>query len=441
MRILTILLFSCLGINLVYADTLIEVIQHTLETNPDVRMSTSDRRIADHTLEQAQAGYFPTIDLTGGYGREWSDNPSTRIRQFETSEVELNRQELGITLSQRLFDGFEVKHQVAGEQAKQEASIYQVQNIAENIGLKVTEVYLEVLHREDLLELAKSNLVVHQKILKQIRTIVEGGAGRKADLEQSESRLALAKATLVKAEGNKRDAAANYQRVTGKLPDTLDTLGRELVIQALQLPDTLTAVLQTALTDHPSLRMSTADLKAAKAYRQQADASFMPRLNLELNASDNNNLDGIEGTNDDVSAMLRMRYNLYRGGADQAHRRETAERVTRATEAFLRAQRIVEETVHLSWNSLVTARERLQYLRDYVESTEHVLVSYKEQFKLGRRSLLDVLDSENELFNARSVLTTAQYTELLALFRVVASMGLLLERLGIPLPKEAVSRQ
>lgn len=434
MKIFITLLFAYLSTTIAQAETLVEVIQHTLETNPDVRMTTSDRRISDYTLDQAEAGYFPTIDLTGGYGRERSDNPNTRAR--DNSEIELNRRELGITLSQKLFDGFAVKHQVAGGQAKVTAARYQIENIAENISLKVTEVYLEVLHREDLLQLAKSNVVIHQKILEQIRIVVEGGVGRKADLEQSESRLALAKATLVKNQGDKRDAEANYQRVTGELPTALDRVSRELVLQALQLPETLEAILEVALHDHPALQVSTAELEAAKAYRQQADANFMPRLNLELSATDNDNLDGIAGTNDDINAMLQLRYNLYRGGADQAHHYESTERVTKATEALHRTQRIVEESVRLAWNSLVTARERVNYLRDYVASTERVLTSYKEQFKLGRRSLLDVLDSENELFNARSILTTAEYTELLALFRVTASMGLLLKRLGIQPPQK-----
>lgn len=431
MKISLFLFFTCLGINIANADTLTEVIQHTLETNPDVLISTHDQRIANHALDQAEADYFPSIDLSAGYGREHSDNPNTRARLSEDNEVDLNRQELSITLSQRLFDGFAVKHQVARQQAKTKVATYQVENTAESIGLKVVEIYLEVLHREDLLDLAKSNLVTHQKILKQIRTVVEGGVGREADLQQSESRLALAKANLVKAQGNRRDAEANYQRVTGKVSQSLAALNRELVISALQLPKTLDTILEEALQNHPSLHASNAELVAAKAYRQQTNAAFMPRLNLELGASYNDNLDGIEGTNDDLTAMLRMRYNLYRGGADQARRLATAEQVTRSTETIHRTQRTVEENVRLSWNSLMTTQERLTHLRDYVTSMEQVLTSYKEQFKLGRRSLLDVLDSENELFNARSLLKTAQYTEMLALFRVATSMGLLLKRLGI----------
>ena len=163
----------------------------------------------------------------------------------------------------------------------------------------------------------------------------------------------------------------------------------------------------------------------------------MPRFSLELNVKENENLDGIEGENDDINAMFRMRYNLYRGGADKARRQETAERIGAAQEVIRRTQRVVEENLLLSWNSLVTIRARLDYLKEHVKSTEKVLQSYKEQFKLGQRSLLDLLDSENELFNARASLVTAQYTEILSIFQLLERMGSLLDTLGIKRPKEA----
>jgi len=162
----------------------------------------------------------------------------------------------------------------------------------------------------------------------------------------------------------------------------------------------------------------------------------MPRFYFEFGASANENLDGIEGDNDDLNAMLRMRYNLYRGGADKARRQETAERIGTAKETIRRTERIIEENLLLSWNSLITIRARLDYLNAHVKSTEEVLQSYEEQFKLGQRSLLDVLDSENELFNARASLATAQYTEMLSIFQLLESMGLLLDTLGIERPQE-----
>jgi len=416
----------------VQAETLTEVIQHTLETNPDVLITIHKRLAADQELKQVQGGYLPSVELTGGYGREKSDNTTTRNQTG--GDMNLARQELGLTLSQMVFDGFSLQNKVAHRNSLVNSAAYKVKDRSENIAIITAELYLEILRRKELLELTKDNVVVHQKILEQIRTLVKGGAGRKADIQQSASRLALAKSSLVSAQGNLRNAEINYQRVTGEFPKALTMPPR--IPAETALPARVEVALDIALSNHPSLEIVQSDLEAAKAAHQQTKSAFMPRFYFELGASKNENLDGVEGDNDDLNAMLRMRYNLYRGGADKARRQETAERIDTAKETIRRAERIVEENLLLSWNSLITIRARLDYLNTHVKSTEEVLQSYKEQFKLGRRSLLDVLDSENELFNARASLATARYTEMLSIFQLLESMGLLLETLGIERPQE-----
>lgn len=428
---------GCLPLGITHAITLIEAIQKTVETNPDVLVTTGNRRAVDQELVQARAGYLPSINLVGGYGRENSDNLTTRSR-YPEGDVTLNRQEAGVTVSQMLFDGFDVKYNVEHQDARVDAATYQVLNISENTGLRVVETYLEVLRRQELLELAKDNLIIHQKTLQQIRAVAEGGAGQRADVQQSESRLALATSNMIRAQGNLREAEANYQRVIGEVPAALTHVQRELVEKALDLPTSLGKALELATTTHPNLKGAMADLQAAQAQHRQTGASFLPHFDLELGASKNKNLDGVDGANDDLSAMVRMRYNLYRGGADKARRREAAERVSAAQESVQRTQRLVEEEVRVSWNALTTMRERLVPLQKYVAASEQVVTAYKEQFKLGRRSLLDMLDSENELFEARSALVIGRYTELFGMFRLAASLGLMLDKLGIKRPQESV---
>jgi adhesin transport system outer membrane protein len=434
MKKFTFLCFLTLSSSLQAENTLTEVIQHTLKTNPDVLITINNRRAAEQEVKQAQGGYWPSIELTGGYGREISDNVTTRRAGGEKT---LARQEIGITLSQKLFDGFSVKHKVAQQKAMLNSETYKVKNTIENIALLTTELYLEILRRQEILNLSKDNVVVHQKTYEQVHILVTGGAGQKADLQQSTSRLALAKSNLVNAQGHLYNAQVKYQRITDEFPnpETLIMPARTPIEAAL--PASVDIAEDIALMNHPSLKVVQTEFESAIAANQHAQSAFMPRLFLELGTSKNENLDGIEGDNDDVNVMLRMRYNLYRGGADKARSQETAERMNAAKEVIRRTQRIVKENILLAWNNLITIRARLGYLRTHFRSTQEVLESYKEQFKLGRRSLLDVLDSENELFNARASLVTAQYTEMLSIFQLLESMGLLLDTLGIERPKEA----
>ena len=399
------------------AETLTAVIQHTLETNPEILMTIKSRYVVEQQLQEAQAGYWPTIDLIGGYGRETSDNASTRRAG---GDVTLTRRETGLSLSQMLFDGFEVKNRVNKHQYLVNSAAYKVQESSETIALLTAEVYLEILRRRQLVEFSKDNVVIHQKILDQISTLAVGGAGRQADVQQSSSRLALAKSSLVNAQGNLRNTEITYQRITGELPTAL--IQPDFTSLATILPQGEKQVFEMALNNHPALQIAYAELEAAQAAQQQAQSTFLPRFNLELGVTDNQNLDGIEGNNDDITAMLRMRYNLYRGGADQARLQESAQQVGVAQEMIRKVQLLLEEETFLAWNSLITTRARLDHLEKHVKSTAEVLESYKEQFKLGQRTLLDVLDSESELFNARTALISAQYAEMLNVLQVLKSM-------------------
>lgn len=434
MKKITSLLFLFSLVSPTHAETLTEVIKQTLQTNPDVLISTNNRRAVDEELNQTWAGYLPTVELTAGIGKENSENSTTRAH-YADGEADLTRRELGLSLSQMLFDGFNVAYGVEQQQFRVDSSAYRVQNTTESTALRTAEVYLEILRRKELQELARNNVVIHQKILEQIRLVVDSGAGRKADVQQSQSRLALAESVLITSEGNVRDAESNYVRVVGKMPKDLEEPASNIVISAL--PEDVDKALDTAFAQHAALKAVNADLAAVEAEHKQTNSSFMPNISLELGATDNNNIDGVTGKNSDMTAMLKMRYNLYRGGADAAKRRATAERVGAAKESVVRTKRIIEEEVRIAWNELSTTRQRLKHLEQHKQFSEQVLDSYKEQFKLGQRSLLDVLDSENELFNARSAVATAKYVELLAGFRVLASMGILLDTLGIEQPKEA----
>ncbi len=415
------------------ADTLKNVVQRTLQTNPDIAVMARTRLVADHVLRQARAGYLPSIDLNLGYGWENSDNITTETNK--SGDLNLSRREASLSLKQMLFDGFDTKYSTARQQERVNASAYRVQDSSNTVALRTVEVFLDVFRRKTLTELAKDNLVVHQKTLGQIRQLLKSGAGRKADVNQAESREALAVANLLQHQGQIRDTEANYQRVTGELPENLEPAEHHTFIQAV--PADVQQAIEHAVHDNPVLKAAHSDLSAAQAAYAQTRSSFMPQVDVELSASRNKNLDGVEFKNNDVSAMLRLRYNLFRGGADQAKRMETAERINAAKATLQRTQRTIEEELRLTWNALHTIRERISYLETHVASSKAVVIAYEQQFKLGQRSLLDVLDSKSELYNAKSALTNAHYGEILSVYRLLASTGQLLPTFGIQSSPEA----
>jgi adhesin transport system outer membrane protein len=141
--------------------------------------------------------------------------------------------------------------------------------------------------------------------------------------------------------------------------------------------------------------------------------------------------------NNDAYAMLRLKYNLYNGGTDKARVAERRIQEMEASEIMNRTRRQVEESTRLSWNSLLTSSDRLPKLKAHADATEQTRDAYAKQFNIGQRTLLDLLDSENELYTARSNYIDGQYVELFARYRLLADMGKLVEALGVAPREEA----
>jgi adhesin transport system outer membrane protein len=313
-----------------------------------------------------------------------------------------------------------------------ESSAYRVQGTSEQISLRAIETYLDVLRRQEQLVLIQDNLHAHEKTYEQIKLRADSGVGRKADLEQIQARQALSQANVASAEANLRESIINFKRVVGEAP--MDLVKPE---PAGSLPASADEAVEAGLNNHPILNSAKADIDATIAQTHAAEAALHPRVDLELGADWNNHLDGVKFKDNDAYAMLRLRYNLFRGGADSARVSETKIQTLEAIEVSNRTRRQIEESTRLSWNALQTAMDRLPKLKEQADATERTRDAYYKQFNIGQRTLLDVLDSENELYTAKSNYVDAQYIELFAHYRLAADMGKLLDSLGVAPREEA----
>ena len=185
------------------------------------------------------------------------------------------------------------------------------------------------------------------------------------------------------------------------------------------------------------MKSAEADVESANAQHETAIAAFLPRVDFELGTTADNDIDGISGHNNDTTAMFRLRYNLLNGGKDKARRQETAYLINQAAEIRNNTRRQVEQSVRLSWNALQTVNNQMGFFQQHVSSSEKSQEAYRQQFNLGQRTLLDVLDSENEVFTSRQDLVNAGYDQLFAMYRILNSMGALLEGVDVMPPAES----
>ncbi|GAA4030678.1 TolC family outer membrane protein [Actimicrobium antarcticum] len=414
------------------AQSLKAAVEQTLRTNPDVLADASRRLSTDQALRAARGGFLPKVDLALGVGREWSDNVTTRAAGGTSL---LTRNEASLTLNQMLFDGDQVQSEVDRNQARVVSAANRVGGTSEQTALRAIEAYLEVLRNRDLVVLTSANADVHLRTFDQIKIRSDSGVGRKADLEQISARQGLAKANLTSAEANLRDAEINFLRIVGVAPVNLTKVDGPA---ASLIPPSLETALQSALDNHPTLKSARADFDAANAQIMGAKSTMAPRLDLQLGATMNRDVSGVPGPTDDRFAMLRLRWNLYNGGSDTARVNETVALSGEAREIMNRTQRQVDQSTRLSWNAMTSAQIRLPSLRQHAESSALTRDAYTKQFSIGQRTLLDMLDAENETYTAASNFLNGQYLEVFAKYRLLADMGQLLSALGVAPVAESV---
>jgi len=427
-RIAKILLLSTFTASYVAsasAVTLTEAVDQALEASPEVARAITVWEARQQEVSQARAGYRPTVDLRAGYGWERTDSPGTRAAGSE--ERELERGEFGLDATQMLFDGWGTASEVERQEARTRSAVAEVAAVAESIAADAVAAYVDLWRFSELEALSERSLQVHLRIQDQIRLRSDAGVGRRADLDQVESRVALTEANLVAAQVNRIDAETTYRRVMGQFPDS------GLVMPAVEpsrLPASLEEALDQAKAANPRLAVAASDIAAAQALHRSAKQFKYPRLTLELSGNLDNNLDGVEGYNNDVSAMLRLRYNLYRGGADSARIQETAYNVSEAKEVRNLTTRQLEEAVRLAWTAYGATARQVPLLETQVTSAIATREAYEMQFNIGQRTLIDLLNSENEVLQGQVSLVDARADRLLAYYRLLEAMGRLVEHFG-----------
>lgn len=411
------------------AQTLPEAMQKALEMHPEIQAGVNARIAADYQLRAAKGGYLPQVDLTGGYGRQGTDSPSTGNR-WET----MNRGESAIRLRQMVFDGFATSSEVGRQQATVNARAYSLLDTSERTALTVAQVYLDLLSRREMVRLAEQNLANHERILDQIQLRTSRGVGRAADLDQAEARLAQARNNLITEKTNMADAQTNYLSVVGQMPDELSPPAPFIDL----LPATLEEARIQMVESSPVLRSAESDIAAAEKQYEAAKSRFYPRFDAELGRTTDNNIDGTLGHSNEWQAMLRMNFNLYAGGSNRADLESKSYLTNQALDIRNNALRQLNEELGLAWNALENANAQLPIAQQYVDHSNRVRSAYQQQFSLGERTLLDLLDSENETFTAQRRLLEVQTIQLFTQYRIKATIGQLLKSQGVVAPMATV---
>lgn len=413
-----------------HAQTLEQAIAMTLATNPEIKSAFNDYMSYQKDNESATGAYKPKINLDAGIGFESVDSVSD-------SRKNLNRKDATLSLNQLIWDGSSTLNNIDRTAAETESMRFQLIANAQDKALAVASVYLDAVKANEVLKLSESNLAVHKKIYNDIKRRAESGIGSIADVSQVEARIAKAHGNLLAAQNNLFDTHTQFTRLVGQRPQGLVFPRADVTA----LPLTFQQALDSAYAIHPVIKVASADVDAARFQYDQTKGVNFPTLSFEAAQTWRDDAGGLEGSSSETSAMLRVRYNLYNGGSDEANSERAAYQLNKAKDLRDRTHRNIQESLQLSWSALDLTLQQKEFLADHVDSASNTVIAYEKQYRIGKRTLLDLLNTENELFEARKAYVDANYAEQLAKYRVMNASGNLLDALRVDIPEEWTKNQ
>ena len=401
--------------------TLQQIIEKTVTSNPEVQARYHNFTSAEYETLVARGGLLPRVDLTSNYRKQEDVGPNLNNSNIPESQTSL-------VLRQMLFDGFITTSEISRLGHASRVRYYELQSTMQQIALEATRAYLNIQRSRELTSYAQDNYVSHKQFYDRIEERVSAGVGRRVDLEQASGRLALAEANLLTEATNLHDSIVVYQRLVGELPaDTLPPVD----MMTLGVAKNAVEALELAYKQNPDLLAAIENIVATEKEVKGKRGSYMPRLDLQATKVLDTSSDGRNSTQAADVLELTLNFNLFNGLADRSAINQAAEKLISTQDLRDKACIDTRQTVVIAYNDIQTLTEQLVYRNQHQLSIEKAREAYRKQFEIGQRTLLDLLDTENEYFQARRAYINTQYDLQTAYARTFAGQGELLSKLGV----------
>ncbi|MDP1690485.1 MAG: TolC family outer membrane protein [Burkholderiaceae bacterium] len=414
------------------AEALRGAAQKALAGNPELGARLNALRASASAVDAARGGLYPRVDLEAAAGRT-NDRISTRNPEGQS----LSRSGVALSLTQLLWDANVIRSDVERLGHDQRVRWFELLDATETTTLEAVRAHHDVMRQRSLVALAEDNYVQHRYAATQIGSRVRAGVGRGVDLEQANARLALAESNLSAESANLHDVTARYLRIVGELPP--QRIGRSVATNA-GLPASAGEATALAVQASPAVSASIENLRAARSAAKGRDgAAWQPRVEARVRSGAGRNFDGIPDQKRDTSAEVVLNWNLYNGGSDRARIRQAADLLNQAADQRDKACRDTRQIAAIAFNDTQKLAEQLQALDRNVLAIEKARDAYRQQFDIGQRSLLDLLNAENELYTAKRAYANAEFDLLVAQARTLATTQRLSTQLGLTRPDAGVA--
>ena len=408
-----------------FAVTLEEALSSLLANHPNIRAASKNIASARAGIDKAEAGFLPKVNVLSATGPELVDSPGTRSSE-SGKESNLRKTTASVTVTQNLYNGGATTSATKQARLSKSAQEAKADDTTQQILMEGVKAYIDVLRQLQLVELAAQNEETIQIQLNLEDERVQKGSGIAVDVLQAKSRLQLSKERRVRFEGALEDAFTRYTQAFNVAPQ-IDKLNEPMPSSDL-LPDSLEAAINVALSENPQLQQTDRQVAVAREKKAGAGFDLMPNIDIVGKMGYESDNAATEGTRRDMSVVLQANWDLFSGFSSRANVAQASYDYAASRDTYDYTIRKTVENVRLAWQKLKTSRERLALLENAVNIASEVFESRKKLRSAGKETVINVLDAETEISNARINFATASFDEREALYGLLLSMG----RLTLP---------
>ena len=410
------LLFGSANVN---AETLAEALASAYSGNPDLGAERARQRATDEQTAQALSGWRPTVDAAADIGVTDTDtNPN--IGSNGTSYPA----DISITLTQPIFRGFKTVKGVKRAEANVEAGRQNLLAVEQQTLFDAVQAYMNVIRDRRILALRLRNVTVLRENLRASTERFNVGEVTRTDVAQSRARLSLSESTVAEARSNLAASIATYNKVIGHAPGSLK------YPKLPKLPKSLNSANALAEKINPNILSAAFVAEAARHNVCVVKGDLLPTVSLQASASKT-----IADLDDDdrqrteqLSLIGSVSVPLYEAGSVYSAVREAKQTESQRRIEIISAARTVRESVVTAWNALAAARETITSAKSQVSANVLALDGVKQEYLVGSRTTLDVLNAEAELLDSQVILAQAERDQIVFAYQVLGSIGQLTAR-------------
>ena len=418
-----------------FGETLEQALVAAYTTNPTLLAERAKLRATDEQVPQALANWRPTVTVTGDVGR--SDVTARELLYVQNTVLSASStlinssEQMAVNISQPLYRGGRTVAQTRQAEATVEAERALLRSTEQTVLLNVITAYMNVVETKALLELAINNEQVLQRQLDAVLDRFHVGEVTRTDVAQAESRLSAAHADRTQAEGNLRSAVANYVNTVGHAPDQTVT---PAVLPAL--PDNIDQAQDQAAAENPNILNARFSYEAAENGVDLIAGELLPTVSLNGTAYKYFNYAGPDTLEEAMQATINISVPIYQQGQEYSRLRAQKETAGQMRTTVDVTRRDTREAVTRAWEALQTARARMVSYADQIRAAKVALEGVQRESQVGSRTVLDVLNAEQELLNAQVNQVESQHDEIVATFQLLSAVGRLNAR-SLALPVES----